>query len=182
MRLVILAIAVAALMLTTTIIPAIGTQKTVSLRDYNVSLDFGDKDVAVEPMHSSSTMDTIQHSITFKGDNETDYATIYLYEYQTPQTLDLKDRLWSFLKSYCTMVDIDQATISGLGGYIGTGNARVSRGFSKQVCYGGIVALPSGAVAQKDFLIMAHFTDKALNERLVKTAQIEEHDGEAFKI
>ncbi len=179
MRLVILVVAVATLMLTA--IPAIGAQKVVSLRDYNVSLDFGNKEVTVEPMQSSSTMDTILHSITFKGDNDTDYATVYLYEYQTPQMFDLNDRLWTLMKISCAMVDIKQATVSGMSGFIGTGKARVEHGFSKQVCYGGIAALPSGAVAQRDFAILAHFTDEALNAQLVKTAQIE-YTGKIVKI
>jgi hypothetical protein len=153
--------------------PAMGEYQTVSLRNYNVSLDFGDKEVAMEPMYTSSTRDTILHSITFRGYNRSDYATIYLYEYQVPQTFDLKDRFWKAMKAACTMVDIDPATISGSNGFIGTGYARVSRGFGKQVCYGGIIALPSGTVAKRDFMIMAHFFDEALNEHLVKTVQVE---------
>lgn len=171
MKLVILVVIAAALMLTTA--SASGAEKTVSLRDYNVSLDFGDKDVSIDPMHSGLNGDTVYHYVKFNGENETDYATVYLYEYSTPQTLDLQERLWKFMKPYCTMVDIDQGTVSGMGGFIGKGNARVERGFSKQVCYGGIAALPSGAATRMDFIIMAHFADKALNEQLVKTAKIE---------
>ncbi|MFB3765762.1 MAG: hypothetical protein ACE14P_11030 [Methanotrichaceae archaeon] len=182
MRLVIsVVLVITAAILILTAMPASGSQEVVSLRDYSVSLDFGNKDVTIEPMHSSSTMDTVLHSITFRGDNETDFATVYLYEYAVPQMFDLQDRLRSFMKSSCTMVDIDPAMVSGMSGYIGTGRARVEHGFSKQICYGGIASLPSGAVGQRDFLIISHFVDEALNEKLVKTAHIE-YAGKTVKI
>lgn len=168
MRLVIIAIALAALMLST-----FGSCQVVHLWDYNVYLDFGGKNVTVEPLKSSSTLDTILRSVTIQGDDGNDYAVVYLYEYGTPQMFDLEDRLWSFMKPRCNMVDVDHATISGMSGFIASGKARVAHGFSKQVCYGGIVSLPSGAVVQKDFVVFGHFNNETLNKHLVKTAKIE---------
>jgi len=153
--------------------PALANSQMVSMGNYNITLDFGDKDVTAEPKHIDSTLQTILSTITFRGFNQTDYATVYLYDYQVPQTFDLEDRLWKVMKGACTMVEIEEATISGTRGFIGTGYARIPRGFGKQVCYGGIVALPSGAKAQRDFIILAHFYDPELNEKLVKSAQVE---------
>ena len=96
-------------------------------------------------------------------------------------SFDLRDRLWKLMKSYCTMVDIDSATLSGQDGFLASGYARVKSGFGKQVCYSGIVALPSGAVGQRDFVVLAHFTNASLNEQLVKTMHID-YVGQTVKI
>lgn len=176
MRLVIIAIAVTMLMLST-----LGSCQVVPLWDYNVYLDFGDRNVTIEPVKSSSSSDDILHSVTIRGDNETDYAIIYIYEYATSQMFDLQDRLWNFMKPRCTMVDVDPATISGMSGFIASGKARVAHGFSKQVCYGGIVSLPSGAIAQKNFVVFGHFNNATLNKHLIKTAKIE-YAGKMVKI
>ena len=153
-------------------IPALSLQ-TVPMRNYNVTLDFGEKNVVMEPLSSSSTTDSILHSVKFQGSEDNDYAVIYLYEYQTAQSLDLRDRLWKLMKSFCTMVDIDPATLSGQEGFLASGYARVKSGFGKQVCYAGIVALPSSTLGQRDFAIVAHFTNASQNEHLVKTVQVE---------
>ncbi len=162
-----------ATLLVSIVIPAQGSYQILPLWNYNVSLDFGDKDVTVKPLSVSSSLDTITRSIVVQGENETDYAVVYIHEYTKPQMLDLEDRLWKFMKSYCTMTETDPSEIAGMSGFIATGYARVKHGFGKQVCYGGIAALPSGAVAQRDFAILAHFTNKTLNEQLVKTAKVE---------
>ncbi len=161
-------------------LPALSSQ-TVSMRNYNVTLDLGEKNAVMEPLSSSSTMDSILHTIKFRGSGENDYAMIYLYEYQTAQSFDLKDRLWKLMKSYCTMVDIDSATLSGLDGFLASGYARVKSGFGKQVCYSGIVALPSGALGQRDLVVLAHFTNASLNEEMVKTMQVD-YVGQTVKI
>lgn len=161
--------------------PALGSYQVLPLGNYNVSLDFGGKDVIVNSPSASSNLNTLTRSIFIQGANKTDYAIISIYEYQTPQTFDLKDRLWKLMKSYCTMVDIDPAKISSIDGFMATGYARVLHGFGKQVCYGGIAALPSGAVAQRDFAILAHFDNKTLNEQLVKTVHVE-YVGKIIKI
>jgi hypothetical protein len=153
--------------------PAYGSYQVLPIGNYNVSLDFAGKDVIIKPPSVSSSIDTITRSITVQGSNETDYAVIYLHEYTKPQMLDLEDRLWKLMKTYCTMTETDPAKIVDLNGFIATGYARVKHGFGKQVCYGGIAALPSGAVAQRDFAVLAHFTNKTLNEQLVKTAKID---------
>ncbi|HSD56974.1 MAG TPA: hypothetical protein VLB04_02240 [Methanotrichaceae archaeon] len=154
-------------------IPAQGSTQVLPLWNYNVTLDVGNKDVTVKPLSVSSSLDTITRSIMVQGENETDYTIVYIHEHTKPQMLDLEDRLWKFMKTYCTMTETDPGEIAGMTGFVATGYARVKHGFGKQVCYGGIAALPSGAVAQRDFAILAHFTNKTLNEQLVKTAKVE---------
>lgn len=160
-------------LLVLTMIPVHGSYHVLPLGNYNVSLDFDGKGVTVKPLSVSSSLDTITRSIMVQGENDTDYTIIYIHEYTKPQMLDLEDRLWKFMKTYCTMTETDPGEIAGMSGFIATGYARVKHGFGKQVCYGGIAALPSGAVAQRDFAILAHFTNKTLNEQLVKTAKVE---------
>ncbi len=159
----------------------LGSCQVVPLWDYNVYLELGSENITIAPVVSSSSLDTIVHSVTLRGENETDYAILYLYEYAIPQRFDLSDRLWNFMKPRCTMVDVDHATISGMNGFIASGKARVAHGFGKQVCYGGIAALPSGAVAQRDFIVFGHFNNATLNENIVRTAQIE-YAGKMVKI
>jgi hypothetical protein len=168
-----------ALMILPVLLPALimtpvqGSYQVLTLGNYNVYLDFGDKDIAVKPPSASSTLDTITKSVTVKGEDDSDYAIVYIHEYTKPQALDIEDRLWKLMKTYCTMTETDPAEIAGMEGFIATGYARVAHGFGKQVCYGGIAALPSGAVAQRDFAILAHFNNESLNEQLVKTAKVE---------
>ncbi len=171
----------AALLLAAIMIPAQGSYQALPIGNYNVLLDFEGKEVAVLPVSASSSIDTITRFVMVTGSNDTDYAIVYLYEYTKPQSLDLEDRLWRLMKTYCTMTETDPATIAEMNGYIATGYARVSHGFGKQVCYGGIAALPSSALAQRDFAILAHFNNKTLNEHLVKTAKIE-YAGKMVKI
>lgn len=153
--------------------PVQGSYQVLPIGNYNVYLDFGDKDITIKPPSASSSLDTITRSVMVKGEDDADYAMIYLHEYTKPQVLDIEDRLWKLMKSYCTMTETDPADIAGMSGFIATGYARVAHGFGKQVCYGGIAALPSGAVAQRDFAILAHFNNESLNEQLVKAAKIE---------
>ncbi len=167
-------IALALMILLVLITPLVqGSYQVLSIGNYDVYLDFGNKDVAINPPSASSSLDTITKSVTVKGENDSDYAIVYIHEFTKPQVLDIEDRLWKLMKTYCTMTDTDPAEIAGMEGFIATGYARVAHGFGKQVCYGGIAALPSGAVAQRDFAILAHFNNETLNEQLVKTAKVE---------
>lgn len=162
-----------AILLVLIIAPAQGSYQALPIGNYNVYLDFGDKDVTVKPPSISSSLDTITRSIMAKGEDDADYAIIYLYEHTKPQFLDIEDRLWKLMKAYCTMTETDPAEIAGMSGFVATGYARVSHGFGKQVCYGGMAALPSGAIAKRDFAILAHFNNESLNEKLVKTVKVE---------
>ncbi len=170
-----------AILLVLIMAPVQGSYQALSLGNYNVYMDFGDKDVTIKPPSASSSLDTITRSVMVKGENDTDYAIIYLHEYTKPQILDIEDRLWKLMKTYCTMTETDPADIAGMSGFIATGYARVAHGFGKQVCYGGIAVLPSGALAQRDFAILAHFNNESLNEQLVKTVKVE-YVGKMVKI
>lgn len=166
-------ICLAALLAFLLVSQALGGYQTIPFRQYNVSVDFGGKNVSIEPLANRSDSDSTSMSTIFRGSNATDWGAIYLFEYGSTPALDLRDRIWKLMKSYCTMPDIDPATIAGQSGFISTGKARVEHGFGKQVCYSGIAPLPTGGTSQRDFVVMGHFTDAKLNEQFVRTAKIE---------
>jgi len=171
----------AALALTLFAAPALGTYQVVPFWQYNVTLDFGDKAVTIEAQPSRSDMDSLVHSTIFRGDNESDWGAIYIYEYQNAQTLDLEDRLWRFMKGYCALTETDPGTVCGTNGFVAYGYARVAHGFGKQVCYAGAITLPGAAASQRDFTVFGHFGNAAQNEQFVKTARIE-FSGKSFAI
>ncbi len=153
--------------------PCQGAYSIIPIWHYNVSLDFGGKNVTVEQRPAASDINSITRSIFFRGNSTADWGAIYLVNIREPSNIILEDKLRSMLMPSCKRVQINPGTISGISGFIATADARVEHGFGQR-CYGGIVRLaPLGSGELSFFVVIGHFTDESLNAQLVKTARIE---------
>jgi hypothetical protein len=160
--------------------PAMGYYFTLTLGQYNVTLNMGDEDVTVSPQPTKSDMDSVIRSAKLQGPEESDWGVIYIFEYQSDTGFDLQDNLRGLLKVYCTFPDVDSGIVAGMGGAVGTGTARVAHGVGKQECYAGAANLP-GSGSRRDIVLFGHFTNQTLNEQFVSDAKIE-YRGMAPKV
>ena len=160
--------------------PAMGYYFTLTLGQYNITLNMGDEDVTVSPQPTKSDMDSITRSIKLQGADEPDWGMIQIFEYHSDAGFDLQDNLRGLLKVYCTFPDVDSGMVAGMGGAVGTGTARVAHGVGKQECYAGAANLPGGG-ARRDIVLFGHFTNQTLNEQFVSDAKVE-YVGTAPKV
>ncbi len=161
-------------MITLFICPCMGEYQSFPIWHYNASLDLGGKNVTVEANPPSSDLYSITYSALLRGNSSSDWGAIYLLDSRKPTySTPSEDTLRSSMIRSCKAIRIDPGNVGGIKGLIAKGEARVEHGFG-QKCYGGIIQLaPHGSNEHTFFMVIGHFKDESLNERLVKTAKIE---------
>lgn len=158
------------------IFPCQGEYSNISIWHYNAYLDFGGKNVIVEQMPTTSDINSIRHSITFRGDSAADWGAIYLFNFREPLSTVMEEMLRQLMMPSCKAIRVNSGSIGGASGLIATADARVEHGFGQR-CYGGIEVLKSLGTGETNiFAVIGHFTNESLNKQFVKTAMIEYSD------
>lgn len=153
--------------------PCLGEYQTFPIWHYNASLDLGSKNTTVETRPVTSDDYGTVHSLFFRGSSAADWGSIYLIDSRNPSySVPMEDTLRSLMMPSCKAIRINPGDIGSQRGLVAIGEARVEHGFG-QNCYGGIVQLASlGANENTFFVVIGHFTNESLNQRFVKTANI----------
>ncbi len=152
---------------------ALGDYQVFSLWHYNVSLDFGGKDITVEPQPSTSDINSITRSIIFRGDEANDWGAVYLMNYREPVPIVPEDRLRRMMMPTAKAIEVDSGSVAGVEGMIAEGDARVEHGFGQR-CYGAIAVISPSGMGEKCILtLIGHFTNESLNRQLIQTARAE---------
>lgn len=156
------------------ILPAsIAQNETYTFWHYNISLDIGDQNVTVEPMTSSSDINSISRHTILRGDSPGDYAALYMFESRAGKGVGMEEQMWYMMKPICKAVRTREGAVGDRAGIIATGDARVDHGFG-QKCYAGMVALSESGTGSTQYLaVLGHFLNETLNEHLVRTARIQ---------
>jgi hypothetical protein len=165
--------ALAALSVILFIPSALGEYQVFPLWHYNVSLDFGAKNITVEPQATTSDINTITRGMIFRGDSADDWGAVYLMNKREPVPTVLEDMLRRLMKPTTKAVEVDSGLFAGMSGLIAEGDARVEHGFGQR-CYGASAIIsPPDTGESVTLTLMAHFKNESLNEYLVRTARVE---------
>ncbi len=167
------AIALIAIGLLLLIPQAAGDYQVFTLWHYNLSLDFGDKNITVEPQGTTSDINSVTHSMIFRGDRADDWGAAYLSTNREPVAVVLEDRLRRLMMPSTKAIEVDGGQFVGKAGFIGSGDARVEHGFGQR-CYGGAAIIsPPGMGESVAIMLIAHFNNESLNKHLVETARVD---------
>jgi hypothetical protein len=152
---------------------ALGEYQVFTLWHHNISLDFGEKNITVEPQATTSDINSITRSMIFRGDSADDWGEVYLMNNREPVSVVLEDRLRRMMMSTTKAIEVDPGTFAGVSGLIAAGDARVEHGFGQR-CYGASAIIsPPGTGESATLTLIAHFKNESLNEYLVRTARVE---------
>jgi hypothetical protein len=77
------------------------------------------------------------------------------------------------MKPVCKAVSSDAETFANRSGMVAHGEARVEHGFGQR-CYAGMAPLsPSDSATSEYLLVLSHFLDENLNERVIASVGAE---------
>lgn len=165
--------AVMALSIILLIPSALGEYQVFTLWHHNVSLDFGDKNITVEPQPTTSDINSIMRSMVFRGDSADDWGAAYLLSTRDTVPVILEDRLRRIMMPTAKAVEVNPGLVAGASGLIAEGDARVEHGFGQR-CYGASAIIsPPGAGEIVTLTLIGHFKNESLNEHLIRTARVE---------
>lgn len=165
--------ALAALSIILLIPSTLGDYQVFTLWHHNVSLDFGTKNITVEPQATTSDINTITRGMIFRGDSADDWGAVYLMNKREPVPTVLEDMLRRLMKPTTKAIEVDSGLVAGMSGLIAEGDARVEHGFGQR-CYGASAIIsPPGVGESVTLTLIGHFKNESLNEQLIRTARVE---------
>lgn len=166
-------VALAAISLILLVPSAMGDYQVFSIWNYNISLDFGEKNISVEPQETKSDLNSITRGMLFRGDAADDWGAAYIITNREPTAVVLEAKLRSFLMPSAKAIRVNPGTVAGINGLIAYGDARVEHGFGQR-CYGASAIIsPPDAGESVTFMLLGHFKDESLNEQLVRTVRVD---------
>lgn len=152
---------------------AMGDYQVFPLWHYNISLDFGEKNISIEPLEAASDINSIMRGMIFRGDAADDWGSAYLVTNREPVVVVLEAKLRELLMPSMKAVRVNPGTVAGVNGLIAYGDARVEHGFGQR-CYGASAIIsPPDAGESVTFTLIAHFKNESLNEHLAKTVRVD---------
>ncbi|HSD56973.1 MAG TPA: hypothetical protein VLB04_02235 [Methanotrichaceae archaeon] len=165
--------ALAAISIILLIPSAMGDYQVFTLWHHNVSLDFGAKNITVEPQATTSDINSITRGMIFRGDSADDWGAVYLMTKREPVPTVLEDLLRRLMKPTTKAVEVDSGLFAGVSGLIAAGDARVEHGFGQR-CYGAAAIIsPPGVGESVTLILIGHFKNESLNEQLIRTARVD---------
>jgi len=122
------------------VFPSAGEIVTTKIWNYNVTLDFGDQMVTVDPLPQVSDLNMVQRSTIFRGNGPDDWCGVYHMENRDQSAPVLEGNLWGLMHPIYTGAISKQGDIGGRDGMVTTGRSRVEHGFGQEY-YGGATIL-----------------------------------------